>query len=190
MQQSYESTRCSQLKASASMAVLKGIADDGGLYVMRNLENKKVKLEDMMNKSYVEMAEMILKEMLDDFSEEEIKDCVSKAYTNKFSTQDITPLVKVDNCYITELFHGPTSAFKDVALSILPHLMTSSYEMNQVEGEIIILTATSGHTGKAALEGFKDVNKTKIAVFYPEGGVSQVQMAQMVTLYHCSHRTI
>lgn len=181
MQQSYESTRCSQLKASASMAVLKGIAEDGGLYVMRTLENKKVKLEDMMNKSYVEMAEMILKEMLDDFSEEEIKDCVSKAYTNKFSTQDITPLVKVDNCYITELFHGPTSAFKDVALSILPHLMTSSYEMNQVEGEIIILTATSGDTGKAALEGFKDVNKTKIAVFYPEGGVSQVQMAQMVT---------
>lgn len=181
MQQSYESTRCSKLKCSPSMAVLKGIADDGGLYVMRDLENKKINLDNLLNKSYIEMAELVLKEMLDDFTEDKIKECVEKAYTNKFSTEEITPLVKVNNSYIMELFHGPTSAFKDVALSILPHLMTASYDMNDIKGEIIILTATSGDTGKAALEGFKDVAGTKIAVFYPDGGVSQVQKAQMAT---------
>ena len=181
MQQTYESTRGSNFKNSASMAVLKGIADDGGLYVMRNLECKKINIQNLINMSYSEMAELILKEMLDDFSEKKIKDCVSKAYTNKFSTEEITPIVKVGDTYITELFNGPTSAFKDVALSILPHLMTSAYEMNDIEGEVIILTATSGDTGKAALEGFKDVEGTKIAVFYPDGGVSQVQKAQMTT---------
>jgi threonine synthase len=181
MQQSYESTRSSNLKNSASIAVLKGIADDGGLYVMRNLEQKKINIQSLINKSYSEMAELIIKEMLDDFSEKKIKDCVSKAYTDKFSTEEITPIVKVGDNYITELFHGPTSAFKDVALSILPHLMTTAYEANDIEGEVIVLTATSGDTGKAALEGFKDVMGTKIAVFYPEGGVSQVQKAQMIT---------
>lgn len=181
MQQNYESTRCSNLKTSASMAVLKGIAEDGGLYVMRNLDNKKINIENLINKSYMEMAELVLKEMLDDFTDEKIKECVLKAYTNKFSTDEITPIVKVGDSYITELFHGPTSAFKDVALSILPHLMTTSYEMNDIKGEVIILTATSGDTGKAALEGFKDVLGTKIAVFYPDGGVSQVQKAQMAT---------
>lgn len=181
MQQTYESTRRSNLKNSASMAVLKGIADDGGLYVMRNLDQKKINIQNLLSKNYTEISELILKEMLDDFTEEKIKDCVSKAYKNKFSTEEITPIVKVGDTYITELFHGPTSAFKDVALSILPHLMTSAYEMNDIEGEVIILTATSGDTGKAALEGFKDVKGTKIAVFYPEDGVSQVQKAQMTT---------
>ncbi|MGD9567331.1 MAG: threonine synthase [Sedimentibacter sp.] len=181
MEQSYESTRCSNLKSTASMAVLKGIADDGGLYVMRDLELKKINIENLINKSYLEMAEIILKEMLDDYTAEKIKECVLKAYTNKFSKEEITPIVKVGDSYITELFHGPTSAFKDVALSILPHLMTASYEMNDIKGEVIILTATSGDTGKAALEGFKNVTGTKIAVFYPDGGVSQVQKAQMAT---------
>ncbi len=181
MLQSYESTRSLNLKASASKAVLKGIADDGGLYVMRELDSKKIGIESLINKSYVEIAELVLKEMLDDFSEEKIKECVNKAYTNKFSTEEIIPIVKVNNSYIAELFHGPTSAFKDVALSILPHLMTASYEMNDIEGEVLILTATSGDTGKAALEGFRDVKGTKIAVFYPDGGVSQVQKSQMET---------
>ena len=181
MFQNYESTRDSNIKTTASKAVLKGIADDGGLYVMRELENKNIDIENLTGKSYVEMAEIILKEMLDDFPEDKINECVSKAYTNKFSLDEIAPIVQVGDSYISELFHGPTSAFKDVALSILPHLMKASYDMNDIKGEIIILTATSGDTGKAALEGFKDVKGTKIAVFYPEGGVSQVQKAQMVT---------
>ncbi len=181
MFQSYESTRNSDLKSTASKAVLKGIADDGGLYVMRNLEDKKVDINSLVGKNYMEIAEAILNVMLDDFPEDKIKECIKNAYTDKFSKKEITPLVKVGENYVVELFHGPTSAFKDVALSILPHLMTSSYQMNDMKGEVIILTATSGDTGKAALEGFKDVEGTKIIVFYPDGGVSQVQKAQMVT---------
>lgn len=178
---SYESTRNSNIKSTASKAVLKGIADDGGLYVMRDLGKKKIDINKLLNKSYVEIAETVLMIMLDDFSCEKIQECVQNAYANKFSTDEIAPVVKVGDIFVTELFYGPTSAFKDVALSILPHLMTASYEMNDIKGEIIILTATSGDTGKAALEGFKDVPGTKIAVFYPDGGVSQVQKYQMVT---------
>jgi len=181
MFQSYESTRNSDVRTTASKAVLQGIADDSGLYVMRNLEQKNINLEELNGKNYTEIAEMILEIMLDDFPKEKIKECVLNAYTEKFSTSEITPVVKVGNSYVAELFHGPTSAFKDVALSILPHLMTASYEMNDIKGEVIILTATSGDTGKAALEGFKDIIGTKIVVFYPEGGVSQVQKAQMAT---------
>lgn len=181
MMLNYESTRNSNVKSTASQAVLKGIADDGGLYVMRDLENKKIDIDKLHDKSYIEIAETIIGLMLDDFSREKIRECVYKAYTGKFSKTEIAPVVKVGENYVTELFHGPTSAFKDVALSILPHLMIASYEMNDIKGEIIILTATSGDTGKAALEGFRDVQGTKIAVFYPDGGVSQVQKAQMVT---------
>ncbi len=181
MYKSYESTRCSDLRTRASDAVLRGIADDGGLYVMRELEHKKIDVEKLQDKSYTDMAEIILAEMLDDFSTEKIKECTAKAYRNKFSTDEITPVVKAGEVYVTELFHGPTSAFKDVALSILPHLMTTSYEMNGIDEEVAVLVATSGDTGKAALEGFRDVKGTKIAVFYPDGGVSQVQKAQMET---------
>ncbi|MEL7649796.1 MAG: threonine synthase [Sedimentibacter sp.] len=181
MFQSYESTRSSSLLTSASKAVLQGIADDGGLYVMRNIQEKSIKLEELAGKSYMGMAAEIISMMLDDIPKDKITECVHNAYTDKFSTEEITPVVKVGDTYVTELFHGPTSAFKDVALSILPHLMTASYEMNDIKGEVIILTATSGDTGKAALEGFKDVKGTKIIVFYPDGGVSQVQKAQMVT---------
>lgn len=181
MAQSYESTRNFELKAAASEVVLKGIADDGGLFVMRDLGERKVTINSLPGKTYMEIAEIVLSILLDDFSKDKIKECVRKAYTDKFSAKEITPVAKVGENYVTELFHGPTSAFKDVALSILPHLMTTSYEMNRMEGEVIILTATSGDTGKAALEGFKDVKGTKIIVFYPEGGVSQVQEMQMVT---------
>lgn len=181
MMKNYESTRSANIKSTASEAILKGIADDGGLYIMRNLDGKKVDLEKLQGKGYKDIARIVIELMIDDFSKEKIKDCVEKAYTNKFSAKEITPVVKVGQCFITELFHGPTSAFKDVALSILPHLVTTSYEMNDMKGEVIILTATSGDTGKAALEGFKDVKGTKIIVFYPDGGVSQVQKLQMVT---------
>ncbi|MEL7606946.1 MAG: threonine synthase [Sedimentibacter saalensis] len=181
MFQSYESTRNSSLVSTASKAVLKGIADDGGLYVMRNIEDKNIDIERLQGKSYTEIAEEILSMMLDDFPKDKIKQCVKNAYTGKFSTDEITPVVKVGDSYVSELFHGPTSAFKDVALSILPHLLTTAYDMNDLKGEVIILTATSGDTGKAALEGFKDVKGTKIIVFYPDGGVSQVQKAQMAT---------
>ena len=181
MGRSYESTRNPELKAAASEAVLKGIADDGGLFVMRDLGEKKVVIKDLIGKNYMEIAEKVLGILLDDYPEHIIKECVRNAYRDKFSTEEITPLVKAGENYVLELYHGPTSAFKDVALSILPHLMTASYEMNRMEGEVIILTATSGDTGKAALEGFKDVKGTKIIVFYPEGGVSQVQEMQMVT---------
>ena len=181
MLQSYESTRNSLLKSTASKAVLKGIAEDGGLFLMRDLEKKKIDINNLAGKNYLEIAEIILSIMLDDFPVDKIKECVINAYTNKFSNDEITPVVKVGENYVTELFHGPTAAFKDVALSILPHLMTASYEMNHMDGEVIILVATSGDTGKAALEGFKDVKGTKIIVFYPDGGVSQVQKAQMVT---------
>ncbi|MDD4780063.1 MAG: threonine synthase [Tissierellia bacterium] len=181
MNLSYESTRNSSVKSTASEAVLKGIAEDGGLYIMRNIEEKRIDINILKGKSYLEIAEIILGLMLDDFSKDKIKECIHKAYINKFSVEEIAPVVKVGEIYVTELFHGPTSAFKDVALSILPYLMIASHEMNDFQGEIIILTATSGDTGKAALEGFKDVKGTKIIVFYPEGGVSQVQKSQMVT---------
>jgi len=181
MIQSYESTRNLNIKSTASKAVLKGIADDGGLYIMRDLEKKALDIRILLGKSYIQIAEIILVLMLDDFPLEKIKECVQKAYTKKFSTDEIAPVIKVGDDYITELFHGPTSAFKDMALSILPHLITAAYEMNDIQGDVIILTATSGDTGKAALEGFKDVKGTKIIVFYPDGGVSQVQKSQMVT---------
>ena len=176
----YESTRNSKLKTTASKAILKGIAEDGGLFVLRDVD-KYINIEDMLGKDYKEIAEMVIGLMLNDFPKDKIKECVNNAYTNKFSKNEITPVVKVGNSFVTELFHGPTSAFKDVALSILPHLMIASYEMNDKDGKVIILTATSGDTGKAALEGFKDVKGTLIAVFYPEGGVSEVQKAQMIT---------
>lgn len=177
---SYESTRNSKLKTTASKAVLKGIAEDGGLFVLRDIE-KSIDIKSLMGKKYIEIAEIVIGLMLDDIPAYKMKECVKNAYTDKFSKDEITPVVKVGDSFVTELFHGPTSAFKDVALSILPHLMTTSYEMNDMDGEVIILTATSGDTGKAALEGFKDVKGTQIAVFYPETGVSDVQQAQMVT---------
>ncbi|MBQ4282366.1 MAG: threonine synthase, partial [Lachnospira sp.] len=123
----------------------------------------------------------VMKLMLDDFTEEELKNCIAKAYDSKFDTDEIAPLVKADGAYYLELFHGATIAFKDMALSILPHLLTTSAKKNDVKNEIVILTATSGDTGKAALAGFADVPGTKIIVFYPKNGVSPIQEKQMVT---------
>lgn len=177
----YESTRDKECKASASLAILNGLAADGGLYMLRDLSELKVDLQPILNLNYYQLAELILGKLLDDYTAEEIHNCVHAAYEHKFEAEDITPLVKVGDVHLLELFHGPTSAFKDVALSILPHLVTTALKKQGVEDEIIILTATSGDTGKAALAGFKDVKNTKIMVFYPEEGVSAVQKRQMET---------
>ncbi len=177
----YKSTRDSRLRVKASEAILKGLAPDGGLFVPEKLPVLDVRMEELKNMSYQETAYAVMKQFLTDFTEEELKDCIARAYDAKFDTEEIAPLAKVDGIYYLELFHGATIAFKDMALSILPHLMTVSAKKNQVENEIVILTATSGDTGKAALAGFADVKGTRIIVFYPKNGVSKVQELQMVT---------
>ena len=177
----YKSTRNSNLKVTASEAILKGLAPDGGLFVPSELPKLDVTMSDLKGKTYQEIAYLVMKQFLTDFTEEELKNCIDKAYDSKFDTEEIAPLVKVDDTYYMELFHGATIAFKDMALSILPHLMTTSAKKNDVKNEIVILTATSGDTGKAALAGFADVEGTKIIVFYPKNGVSKVQELQMVT---------
>lgn len=131
--------------------------------------------------SYQETAYEVMKLFLTDFTEEELKHCINSAYDSKFDTEEIAPLVDADGAYYLELFHGATIAFKDMALSILPYLMTTAAKKNHVKNEIVILTATSGDTGKAALAGFADVPGTKIIVFYPKNGVSPIQEKQMVT---------
>ena len=123
----------------------------------------------------------MMRKFLTDFSEKELKDCINAAYDQKFDTEEIAPLVQANGAYFLELFHGATIAFKDMALSILPHLLTTAARKNQVKNEIVILTATSGDTGKAALAGFADVEGTKIIVFYPKHGVSPIQEKQMIT---------
>ena len=177
----YKSTRNSNLKVTASEAILKGLAPDGGLFVPSELPKLDVTMSDLKGKTYQEIAYLVMKQFLTDFTEEELKSCIDKAYDSKFDTEEIAPLVKVDDTYYMELFHGATIAFKDMALSILPHLMTTSAKKNDVKNEIVILTATSGDTGKAALAGFADVEGTRIIVFYPKNGVSKVQELQMVT---------
>ena len=177
----YKSTRNSELKVTASQAILKGLAPDGGLFVPETLPSLDVSMEELKDKSYQEIAYLVMKQFLTDFTEEELKSCINKAYDSKFDTQEIAPLAKVDGTYYLELFHGATIAFKDMALSILPHLLTTSAKKNKVENEIVILTATSGDTGKAAMAGFADVEGTRIIVFYPKNGVSKVQELQMLT---------
>ena len=177
----YKSTRNSEKTVTASEAILKGLADDGGLFVPVSIPKLDVSLNELKDMSYQETAYAVMKQFLTDFTEEELKNCIARAYDGKFDTEEIAPLVKVDNTYYLELFHGATIAFKDMALSILPHLLTTSAKKNNVKNEIVILTATSGDTGKAALAGFADVEGTRIIVFYPKSGVSKVQELQMVT---------
>lgn len=180
MELMYKSTRSDET-VTASQAILKGLASDGGLFVPTALPELKVSVEELSKMSYKETAYAVMKEFLTDFTEEELKSCIDKAYDSKFDTEEIAPLVKADGAYYLELFHGATIAFKDMALSILPHLLTTSAKKNNVKNEIVILTATSGDTGKAALAGFADVPNTRIVVFYPKGGVSPIQEKQMVT---------
>lgn len=177
----YKSTRDAEKTVTASQAILKGLADDGGLFVPVSIPKLPVSLGELKEMTYQEIAYTVMKEFLTDFTEEELKSCIAKAYDSKFDTEEIAPLAKVEDAYYMELFHGATIAFKDMALSILPHLLTTSAKKNQVKNEIVILTATSGDTGKAALAGFADVEGTKIIVFYPKNGVSRVQELQMVT---------
>lgn len=177
----YKSTRSEGGEVTASQAVLKGLADDGGLFVPTTIPTLDTPLEELAKMSYQEVAYNVMSKFLTDYTEEELKDCINKAYDSKFDTQEIAPLVKADDKYFLELFHGATIAFKDMALSILPHLLITAARKNNVKNDIVILTATSGDTGKAALAGFADVKGTKIIVFYPKGGVSPVQERQMVT---------
>ena len=177
----YKSTRNSKKTVTASEAILKGLADDGGLFVPVSIPKLDVTLDELKDMSYQETAYVVMKQFLTDFTEEELKSCIAKAYDSKFDTEEIAPLAKVEDTYYLELFHGATIAFKDMALSILPHLLTTSAKKNNVKNESVILTATSGDTGKAALAGFADVEGTKIIVFYPKNGVSKVQELQMVT---------
>ena len=177
----YHSTRNSEETATASEAILKGLTSDGGLFVPDSIPKLNVSLEDLTQMSYQEIAYVVMKEFLTDFTEEELKTCINNAYDSKFDTEEIAVTKKVDGAYYLELFHGATIAFKDMALSILPHLLVTSARKNNVKNEIVILTATSGDTGKAALAGFADVPGTKIIVFYPKSGVSPIQEKQMVT---------
>ena len=173
----YHSTRNDKTAVDSAQAVLSGLAPDGGLYVPRVLPDFDARI--CLEKSTMDMAKMIIGALLPDI--ENMDSLVEKAYRGRFATDELTPTVQAGPFSVLELFHGPTSAFKDVALCMLPQLLTAAKKQKGMSEEIMILTATSGDTGKAALEGFHDVEGVKICVFYPEGGVSQVQRAQMVT---------
>lgn len=177
----YNSTRNHKIQVKASEAILKGLSDDGGLFVPDHIPALEKSLKELSQMTYREVAYEVMKLYLTDFTEEELKGCIDRAYDSKFDTELIAPLVSADGAYYLELFHGATIAFKDMALSILPHLLITSAKKNRVKNEIVILTATSGDTGKAALAGFAGVKGTKIIVFYPKNGVSPIQEKQMVT---------
>ena len=173
----YHSTRNRKLTADSAAAVLQGLAPDGGLYMPQAIP--PFDWEKCINGTAQQMSEMILSALLPDIPNMET--LVKNAYTGKFESEELTPTVAVGDFSVLELFRGPTSAFKDVALCMLPQLLTAAKKEKGQEKDILILTATSGDTGKAALSGFQDVPGIKICVFYPQGGVSQVQRAQMVT---------
>ncbi|MBE5831065.1 MAG: threonine synthase [Butyrivibrio sp.] len=177
----YSSTRGAKGQIPASLAILKGLAPDGGLYVPDHIPALEKSLREISQMSYQDVAYEVMKLLLTDYTEEELKYCISHAYDSKFDTEEIAPLAEADGAFYLELYHGATIAFKDMALSILPYLMTTAAKKNDVKNEIVILTATSGDTGKAALAGFADVPGTRIIVFYPKHGVSPIQEQQMVT---------
>lgn len=181
MQVMYQSTRGKGEPVTASQAILKGLSEDGGLFVPTSIPSLDVSMEELSQMSYQETAYQVMSRLLTDFTEEELRTCINSAYDKKFDTDVIAPLKEADGAYFLELFHGPTIAFKDMALSILPYLMTTAAKKNNVKNEIVILTATSGDTGKAALAGFADVPGTSIIVFYPKNGVSPIQEKQMLT---------
>lgn len=181
----YVSTRDTGIRVSSSRAVLNGQASDGGLYVPERLDSIRTDYHDVIKGGFCDMAKAVWKIFFDDYGAAKIDELVNKSYKDKFSAPEITPLVSVGSsngqAYVLELYHGPTSAFKDVALSALPNLMSAAREMNSFTDDIMILTATSGDTGSAAIAGFSDVPGTGIIVFYPYGGVSDTQRLQMVT---------
>ena len=177
----YSSTRGALDQIKASEAILRGLAPDGGLYVPDHIPHLEKTLREIAQLDYRETAYEVMKLLLTDYTEEELKYCISHAYDSKFDTDEIAPISEAGGAYYLELYHGATIAFKDMALSILPYLMTTAAKKNNVKNEIVILTATSGDTGKAALAGFADVPGTRIIVFYPKHGVSPIQEQQMVT---------
>ena len=180
----YQSTRNKSMRFSSSQVIKQGLAQDGGLFVPVSQPSVTLaELADMSKVSYNERAYRILSKFLTDFTEPELRECINNAYTKeKFETEAVAPVYKLnEDTFILELWHGPTCAFKDMALQILPHLLTQSAKKTGENKEIVILVATSGDTGKAALEGFKDVAGTRIMVFYPENGVSEIQKLQMIT---------
>ncbi|MFI3173572.1 MAG: threonine synthase [Bacillota bacterium] len=176
----YIGTRDNKISATASEAIVNGLCADGGLYIPKEIPKIDKTLEQLATLSYQDLAYEVLK-LYVDFTEDELRHCINSAYDDKFDTKAIVPLVKKDDALFLELFHGRTLAFKDMALSILPYLMKTAVKRVGMEKEIVILTATSGDTGKAALEGFADVDGLRIMVFFPEDGVSPVQKLQMTT---------
>ncbi len=180
----YQSTRNKNLSVSSAQAIKKGLSDEGGLFVPESIPSISLdEIEQMADMTYNERAYAILRRFLTDYTEEELMDCVNNAYTKeKFETSSIAPVYKLNSSqYFLELWHGPTCAFKDMALQILPHFLTKAMKKTNEENDVVILVATSGDTGKAALEGFRDVSGTRIIVFYPDNGVSEIQKLQMVT---------
>lgn len=173
------SSRNKYEKCTAKEAIIKGLSKDGGLFVPENFGTEKFDIADFINLSYQEMAYKVMSLFFDDFTKDELETCIKKAYEKNFSSEDISPVSKIGKDYLLELYHGPTSAFKDIALTILPYLLKTAYKNENKK--IYILTATSGDTGKAALEGFKNVEGTYITVFYPNKGVSLIQEKQMNT---------
>ena len=177
----YQSTRGSSNTKTAAQAVIKGIAEDRGLYVPERVPELPEKIKDMIGLPYKEVAHKIIGTFFDDYTDEEMRYCVDGAYDSKFEEKEIVPITEAGGAYFLELYHGKTAAFKDMALSILPYLLTTATKKEKEDKKICILTATSGDTGKAALEGFADVPGTEIIVFFPNQGVSQVQERQMIT---------
>lgn len=177
----YRSTRGGVKNIKAAEAILKGIADDGGLFVPEYIPEMDFSLEEMKEMSYQELAYRIMSQYFGDFSKEELESCIKGAYDSKFDTPVIAPVHSAGDLRFLELFHGPTLAFKDMALSILPYLMMSAAKNSKLDKEVVILTATSGDTGKAALEGFANIKGAKIIVFFPQEGVSEIQKRQMIT---------
>ena len=177
----YDSTRGGETGLTASQTILKGLASDGGLFVPRCFPKLEIPLSELASMDYRSIAYEVMRLFLTDYTEEELHYCIDHAYDRKFDDPDICPVRKADGMWFLELFHGKTIAFKDMALSVLPYLMTVAAGKNHISNEIVILTATSGDTGKAALEGFADVPGTSIIVFYPKDGVSPVQEKQMIT---------
>ncbi len=177
----YRSTRGSDNNKKSSDAIIRGIASDRGLFVPESFPVIDVSFESLLDLDYKDVALYVIGKFFTDFTQEELRYCIEKAYDEKFDDSEIAPLVEKGDVFFLELFHGPTLAFKDMALSILPHLLKIAMSKSGAGKEIIILTATSGDTGKAALEGFSNVEGTKIIVFYPDGGVSQIQERHMRT---------
>ncbi|MBS3898187.1 MAG: threonine synthase [Dethiobacter sp.] len=177
----YHSTRGDDLAVTAAEAILSGIAADGGLYVPAEIPLLTTPLHELAQLDYQQLAVSVLRLFLTDFTEEELREAVAAAYNNRFDTAEIAPVVEHGGVRYLELFHGPTLAFKDMALALLPYLMKLAARKTGLDKEVVILTATSGDTGKAALEAFAGVEGTRIIVFFPEQGVSPVQKQQMVT---------